>query len=431
MHAITLRARRFILMLGGEVSQSAFHFGLNILLARSLSPHDYGRFAIVFLVGGLALTYVRALAGVPASIYIPGRVGRRSARGYEVTFGSAALLLSVGIGAAVAAALWIGSDIGPVAGGLFVCMWALRSYVRLALFVQRRAAVSGLGDVVFALSGAGLVLALTLSEGAARLDAMLMALALANALGIVASLAAVRRPVRISFGRGVRRRYGGLAASLSWSLVGTTTANIQGQGQSLLVAFIAGPAAYAPIAATFVLFAPLRLSASALINMAQPDMAGHLAAGRTDLAKRVALRCAGLLAFGGLVYGGAILAFLPLIDGKLFAGQFAEDPMTLIAVCAWAIVTLSLVHAPMRVLLETQQAFRMLAALAAASAGAGAIVVVGLLLVAAPAWSLLGVLLSELVVLGYCARVLKPWHGRPKSSDTPSPGPDRLAFPSP
>ena len=37
-------------------------FGLNIGLARSLSPHDYGRVAILFLVGGLALTYVRALA---------------------------------------------------------------------------------------------------------------------------------------------------------------------------------------------------------------------------------------------------------------------------------------------------------------------------------------------------------------------------------
>ena len=77
MHGLSHLARRFILMLGGEVTQSAFHFGINIVLARSLSPHDYGRFAILFLVGGLALTYIRSLAGVPATITIPPRAGRR------------------------------------------------------------------------------------------------------------------------------------------------------------------------------------------------------------------------------------------------------------------------------------------------------------------------------------------------------------------
>ena len=57
MRELRRLGHRFILMLGGEVAQSAFHFGLNIVLVRNLTPHDYGRFAILFLVGGLALTY--------------------------------------------------------------------------------------------------------------------------------------------------------------------------------------------------------------------------------------------------------------------------------------------------------------------------------------------------------------------------------------
>ncbi len=421
MHALIRHSRRFVMMLGGEVAQSAFHFGLNIGLARSLSPHDYGRFAILFLVGGLALTYVRALAGVPAGIYISGAAGRRVSRGHEVTFGSAALLISGVIAALVGLAVWAISDIGPLAAALFVGLWTLRSYVRTALLARREAVASGIGDVVFAVSGASLALALA-GWGGARLDAMMGALAVANALGILASLVALRQPVRVTFGRGVRRRYRALLPGLSWSLVGTTTANIQGQGQSLLVALLAGPAAYAPIAATFVLFSPLRLSASALLNMFQPDIAGFLAAGRPDAAKRVALRCMGFLLLAGIVYGGLLLAFLPVIEQRLFSGQFAGQPMTLIACLAGLIIAVSLLHAPFRVYLETTLAFRRLAAIAAVSAGAGSVVVVVLLLVAAPAWSLFGVLLSEFVVLGACGLLLRPWRAVSAAPAAPEPG---------
>lgn len=401
-------ARRFVLMLGGEVAQSAFHFGINIVLARSLSPHDYGRFAILFLVGGLALTYIRSLAGVPATITIPARAGRRAARSFDVTFGSAAVVLSATIAAGVCATLMATSDINALAGSLFVGLWSLRSYLRMALFAKHRPAISGFGDVVFALSGTALTAAAIHLHGSASLDETLFALACANGLGIAASLALLREPVRLSLGRSVRRRYGAMIPTLSWSLVNVTTANVQGQGQSLLVAAMAGPAAYAPMAATFVLFSPLRLSASALINMVQPEVARHLAQGRFDLARRFALVCSGLLGLFCLTYGAVILATLPLIEHELFAGKFTDAPMTLIAAAAWAIVTVSLVHAPLRVLMETMQDFRPLAVLAGVSVGVGAVAVIGLLLVAEPAWSLLGVLLSEIVVLAGCVWMLAP-----------------------
>jgi hypothetical protein len=43
------------------------------------------------------------------------------------------------------------------------------------------------------------------------------------------------------------------------------------------------------------------------------------------------------------------------------------------------------------------------------SVGIGAVAVIGLLLVAQPAWSLFGVLCSEVVVLTGCLWMLKPW----------------------
>jgi O-antigen/teichoic acid export membrane protein len=45
--------RSFLLSLGGEGLQSGFHFVLNLLLIRLLSPHDFGVFAIAFVLGGI------------------------------------------------------------------------------------------------------------------------------------------------------------------------------------------------------------------------------------------------------------------------------------------------------------------------------------------------------------------------------------------
>ena len=61
-------SRRFLMMLSGEMLQSAFGFALNIFLLRSLSAERYGVFAIVVLIGAFGILYMRALVGVPACI---------------------------------------------------------------------------------------------------------------------------------------------------------------------------------------------------------------------------------------------------------------------------------------------------------------------------------------------------------------------------
>ena len=398
--------RRFVVMLGGEVVQSAFHFGLNVALVRMLSQHDYGVFAIIFLVGGIGLPYVRALAGVPAATFVPGRHGRRTARAYEVTFGSGALVVSGLLGLGVALAVLIvpqmPAQVPAWAAGLFVAAWCLRSYLRLALFAKRRPVESGLGDLAFALSGTLLALLLTRGEGLAQLEGVFAALALAHAIGIATVLLLLREPVRIDLGPHARRRYGALRDKLGWSLVGVTTTNLQGQGQTLLVALLAGPEAYAPIAAVLILFAPLRLPAAALVNMVQPEIAGHLARRAAAPAKRLVRLASGLILFGCLLYGALLALVHGAIDAQLFAGRFADAPLALITLLLWAVSTLSLTYAPARVFLEAAQDFRFLAVLSAGSAVAGCAGVAALLLIATPAWSILGLLLSELIVFAAC-----------------------------
>ncbi|GJD97041.1 lipopolysaccharide biosynthesis protein [Methylobacterium iners] len=405
---LTRLARRFVLMLGGEVTQSVFHLALNLVLVRHLSAHEYGVFAIVFLVGGIALTFVRAVAGVPASIFIPQARNKRAVGAYGVTFGSGALALSLLLGGGTGAVLALA--IGPataLAGGAFVGLWSLRSYLRNMLFARRLAGISGAGDLAFTLSGVGLLAAL-LAQGADRaiLPGSLAVLAVAHGIGIAVVLAALREPVRIDLRTHTVRRYRSLRRSLAWSVAGVATANIQAQGQTLLVALLAGPAAYAPIAAVFVLFSPLRLSGSVVVNLTQPEMASALAAGDSRRLRQLMAMATILLVLGCLAYGGILAATLPLIESHLFAGRFAGEPIGLITAVIWAIVTTTMLYVGPKTLLETRRAFRALAFVALASAVVGLTLVALLLRYASPAWSLLGVVASEAVILVYCWRAI-------------------------
>src|ERR1700674_1199106 len=83
--------RNYLLSLGGEGLQSVFHFGLNLLLIRLLAPYDYGVFAIVFILGGISLTYGNALVSIPANIHIARVKSARAANFHDGVFGSAAL----------------------------------------------------------------------------------------------------------------------------------------------------------------------------------------------------------------------------------------------------------------------------------------------------------------------------------------------------
>src|SRR5947208_2271288 len=88
---------RLFLALSGEALQSIFHFCLNLLLIRQLNPHQYGVFAVIFVLGGIALTYSNAVVSIPAGVHIARQSSEAAKHVLDVTFGSAALAISAGI----------------------------------------------------------------------------------------------------------------------------------------------------------------------------------------------------------------------------------------------------------------------------------------------------------------------------------------------
>ena len=83
-HRLARFGSRFAMILSGEMIQSLFHFALNVLLARKLGVHDYGLFAIVFTLGAVGVTYIRALMPVPATLNLARSLGSPALHDYAV-----------------------------------------------------------------------------------------------------------------------------------------------------------------------------------------------------------------------------------------------------------------------------------------------------------------------------------------------------------
>lgn len=388
---------RFAVILSGELIQSLFHFALNIALVRILSQHDYGLFAIVFTGGAVGLAYIRALVAVPATLHIARSLGRPAERGYDVVFGSGALALCLGMAAlALALLIPVMGVAGALGAGAFVALYAFRSYLRLVLLARKSARIAGMSDGVYAGVGLTLTLAILYAGDASALDHAFLALAFAHACGIVVSYVALRQPLRITLRRSLWRRYVGLWRTLLWSLTGVTSMIVQGQGLTLAFAAIVGPAAYAPIAATLVLFAPLRIPTNALVNMVLAEVTGLLATGQARQADRIVVRSTAVIALGCLVYGAAMWFALPLIEQVLFKGRFGQEPMAWIGLGIWAVTTISLLYAIPRTYLEASAAFRSIAWGAVGAALLGFSIMIPMLLSLPSHTALLGLIASEL-----------------------------------
>ena len=404
--------RRFAVILSGELIQSLFHFVLNIVLVRELGAHGYGLFAIVFTIGAVGVTYIRALVAVPATLFLSRSLGRPAERGHDAVFGSGATAIALLMAAAVSVGLAPAIGGAALAGGAFVGLYAFRSYLRIVLLARRAPWIAGASDIVYSVCGLMLVAFLHAGD-IALLEHVFLGIAAAHAAGIAVALAAIGRPVRVSFRASVRRRYAEIWRTLIWSLLGVTGTTVQGQGLTLLFALLAGPAAYAPIAATLVLFAPLRIPTNALNNMVLPDISALLAAGRRLEARRLVLRSTALIGLACLAYGVAMWMALPIIESHLFNGRFASEPMKGIGFGVWCVVTIALLYAIPRAFLEASAAFRVIAAGALVSAAVGFLIMVPSLLTLSPPFALIGLAVSESVTALWSAKAFRDRSLRP------------------
>jgi hypothetical protein len=390
--AIPSEWRRLALVLGGEGMQSGLHFGLNLALMTLLPPQEYGAFAFTLVLGGVGLVYMRSLAAMPASTYIGRARSEAAADFYEGVFGAAALGVSLAMAAAAGAILSHWSTDAAISGAAAVGLWSLRSHMRTVGFARRRAGAVTLGDAVFAATGvAATAAALWLDPD--RLDGALTALAIANVAGALAIAAARGARPRADFGRRARWFYLRLARRLSWSLYSVTATVLLGQGVAFLVVGLAGPAAFAPIAAMLAFFAPLRIFSMSLANLLQPEISRLAAAGDEagwrKLRSTWTVRAVAL----ALLYGNASFLAIP----RLHLRSLQHQPVIFLAVSAWSLYAVVLAYLAPRLLLEARLRFREIAAVTTLGAAVGLSATLLMLQVASPGYAILGAVLGESV----------------------------------
>ena len=384
--------RRVALAFGGEAMQSGLHFGLNLAMMTLLPAHEYGTFAFTLVIGGVGLVYVRSLAAMPASTYIGRARIAANADFYERAFNAAALAVGLVV-AAVAAAILATWSAGAAGGGAAaVGFWSLRSHLRTIGFARRQALAVTLGDAAFAATGV-VATAAALWLDPDRLQGALLALALANVVGVAAMSLARRSWPRADFGRRARRFYLALAWRLAWSLYSVTATVLLGQGVAFLVVAVAGPAAFAPIAAMFAFFAPLRIFWMSLANLLQPEISRLAAAGDEagwrKLRATWTLRAIGL----ALAYGYASFLVIP----RLPIRSIQHQPVLFIAASAWALYAVVLAYLMPRLLLEARLRFREIAAVTTLGAAVGLAATAALLQITAPGYAIVGAVLGESV----------------------------------
>lgn len=386
--------RRLVLMIGGEAMQSGFHFALNLALLHMLSAQGYGLFALAMVMGGVGLSYIRSLTAVPASIWMSKSSNRAGVDAHDVAFGTAALVVALLMAAGTAILMHVLGDPSGIAAGCFVGAWSLRSHMRTAFFTRRQQVVVSISDAAFTIAG-------TVLAGSAIwfardvLQTVFYALAAANLFGIFVLVRLAGRRVRVSFRMPTRRRYTKLWRQLCWSGFSATTTNIQGQSLALLVAGIAGPAAYAPLAAVLVLFAPLRIISLAFVNMTQPELAKLMQNNETRRVWTQAKIWSLVMGLGGLAYGCAIMFVLPMIKSQ----ALQDASVGFIGLFAIANFVPIMLYIMPRIVLEIFGDFRIVAFITMGGAIVGLALIAILLAVASPPWALLGSAVSETFVL--------------------------------
>jgi len=386
--------RRLVLMIGGEAMQSGFHFALNLALLHMLSAQGYGLFALAMVMGGVGLSYIRSLTAVPASIWMSKSTNRAGVDAHDVAFGTAALVVALLMAAGTAILMHLLGDPSGIAAGCFVGAWSLRSHMRTAFFTRRQQVVVSISDAAFTI--AGIVLAgLAIWFARDVLQTVFYALAAANLFGIFVLVRLAGRRVRVSFRMPTRRRYTKLWRQLCWSAFSATTTNIQGQCLALLVAGIAGPAAYAPLAAVLVLFAPLRIISLAFVNMTQPELAKLMQANETRRVWAQAKIWSLVMGLGGLAYGCAIMFVLPMIKSQ----ALQDASVGFIGLFVIANFVPIMLYIMPRIVLEIFGDFRIVAFITMGGAIVGLALIAILLAVASPPWALLGSAVSETFVL--------------------------------
>ena len=327
---------RYGIYTSGPLAVSLAHFLTSILLLRSLPASEFGAFSFVLVIVHFCMGISNALLGTPFTV-IANQQDFDFAR--SKLFFKINLLLSISAGVFCGGLSWYGlSGDTAVLFALFGALSTSRCFLRSYCFALQMPGKATVSDLVYA----GLLIAGVSIASMKDLTLLNVQIALVVAVA-VATLACGVECLRFQFVTCFSSQlfdYRPIWLDQSrWTLLGVAANEATSHGYAYLVVLLAGPAAFAPLAAAALFFRPVGICNQALTVLERPAMARAISAGDPSSALTTCrhFRLASITTWAVT----ALCAFLLLLHFPHFVLRVDYDLQTIVvAATFWAAITL-------------------------------------------------------------------------------------------
>jgi len=407
--ALVRVALRYGLSSLGPVAVSAAHFAASLMFLRALPPAQFGLLSFLLVVVPFCLSASGALLGAPVSTAL--RRGAVIGQSELATYLKTNLLVAALAASIVFSLLMLShADRGlSLLLAFYAGIMTLRWFARCLTYATDGPARPIASDLVYSvllLAGLSILFAshrLSIENAAETLAfAALCALAVFG----LSYLGKQVWPGRA----GSLWRYGAIWRDLTrWSLLGVVLTEMTANAHAYLVTFISGPQAFAVLAVGSLLMRPASLVLSALPDLERPAMARRLAAGDPAGALRSVKEfrtATGAIWLLTVLLAGALLMWFPQL---ILKKGYDETQIVVVVAISAAIVAVRTLRMPESVFLQAAGEFRALAGASMWSSLTSIAATLGLLLLAGPVFSLIGILAGDLVMTARIFGLTREW----------------------
>ncbi|MEE9320482.1 MAG: hypothetical protein V3U76_08555 [Granulosicoccus sp.] len=404
-----LLSSRYVVSVGAQAVVSGFHFSLNLILLRLVTPYEYGVFAYAFVLAMFASAINNALIATPLTVYTPIIEDSEEKASQESMFSTLNLLLFIALVLAGLIYSWVSNLENSTTVGVtaFVAVYAARQYSRCVGYARLRPLVPAAGDIAYVVAGVTLVVALVYnSTDSLAIGHVLMALAAANCFAMLVERLLLHGRHHQWLTIAKLGGYSEIWKQSRWALIGSLTTLFLAQAHSLIITSTHGPDAYAPLAAGFVLFGPVRIALLTWQNMVKPELAVALSDSRTAAVQSQIKRTSLLMGLAVVLLGVTLFFAWPWLNDFLYARRYADQPMAQI-VGTWSVITFfaAIYNAPAAAL-QAMRDFRVLAMASMYGAVLSGTTVWLTLYWFKPETTLFGILAAECFMAIYLTRVM-------------------------
>lgn len=384
----------------GPISSAGVQFALSLVLLHALPQAQFGSFSFLLVLSQFSSGMAMALFCAPLLIVIhqPG-VNEVEREGVLAALFAGNALFSVAIGSVgFVCGLLLGVGVtASMLFGIYAAIYLVRWYGRAFAYAEERQLRTTFSDLTYTVVLAAGIAILRFAD-ATTLPRVYAVLILGAAAGLLpfglpylARQLAFRTMRQLAAYRTVWKEHA------RWSLLGVLSTEATINAHAYLVTAIAGPTAFAPIAASALLLRPLSVGTNALSEFERARMARMLANDDLTGARRAANGFRLMLVLVWLATAATAAAILNWAPTLLFPARY-DLHFLVVGASMWMVIGfIRMARAPDSALLQASGRFRPLAMSSMVSAGISVVGVLALLLLAGPLWSILGLLAGEMV----------------------------------